>query len=75
MVFQSVSNWFLLSFGCAGSSLLCGLFSGCREWGQLSGCGAQALTAGASLAVDAGSRVCGLQQLYHMGSVAVAPRL
>ena len=33
------------------------------------------LTAAASLAVDAGSRACGLQPLYHMGSVAVAPRL
>ena len=30
-------------FGCAGSLLLCGLFSSCREWGLLSGCGARAV--------------------------------
>ena len=27
---------YLFIFGCAGSSLLCGLFSGCRAWGLLS---------------------------------------
>ena len=27
---------YLFTFGCAGSSLLCGLFSGCRVWGLLS---------------------------------------
>ena len=29
-------------FGCAGSLLLCGLFSSCREWGPLSSCDVQA---------------------------------
>ena len=33
---------YLLIFGYAGSSLLCGLFSSCREQGLLSSCGAQA---------------------------------
>ena len=29
-------------FGCASSSLLCGLFSSCSKWGLLSSCGAPA---------------------------------
>ena len=33
---------YLVSFGCAGSLLLHGLFSGFSERGLLSGCGAQA---------------------------------
>ena len=35
-------------FGCAGSSMLWGLFSSCREWGLLSGGGGELLTAAAS---------------------------
>ena len=33
---------YLFIFGCAGSSLLHGLFSSCCEWGPLSSCSAQA---------------------------------
>ena len=39
---SSPSTSSLLLFGCAGSSLLHGLFSSCREQGLLSACGAQA---------------------------------
>ena len=70
-------GFYFVGFGCAGSSLLCGLFSGCSEWGRLSGCRAQALTAVASLAVDAGSECVGFsscitwaQQLRLPGSRA-----
>ena len=34
-----VYNFYVFTFGCAGSSLLCMLFSSCGEWGQLSSCG------------------------------------
>ena len=44
-----------LSFGCAGSLLLCRLFSSCRERELLSCCGAQAL--GAQVSVVAGGRL------------------
>ena len=33
---------YLFTFGCAGSSLLCRLFSSCGKQGPLSGCGAVA---------------------------------
>ena len=33
---------YLFIFGCAGSLLLCGVFSNCSEGGLLSSCGAQA---------------------------------
>ena len=32
-------NFDLFTFGCTGSSLLCGLFSSCREQGLFSSCG------------------------------------
>ena len=35
-------------FGCAGPSMLWGLFSSCREWGLLSGFGGELLTAAPS---------------------------
>ena len=31
------TNFYLFIFGCAGSSLLCWLFSSCSEWGLLPG--------------------------------------
>ena len=37
---------YLFIFGCAGSSLLCGLFSSCGEWGLLSSCSVQAFHCG-----------------------------
>ena len=54
-------------FSCAGSSLLCRLFSSCSEQGLLSlgvrtsGCG--------------GFSCCGARASEHLGSVAEAPRL
>ena len=39
----SLSLYNLFSYGCAGSSLLLGLFSSCREWGLLSTCCARRL--------------------------------
>ena len=47
---------FLISFifGCAGSSLLCGLFSSRSEWELFCRCSARFLFAVASLAVEHG---------------------
>ena len=53
-------------FGCAGSLLLCGLFSSCGEWGLLSGCGP--LIAVPALVAE--HRLWGA-----WASVVVAPRL
>ena len=47
-------------FGCAGSSLLHGLFSTCSVWAS---------------PVTTGSRTCGLQESPHMGSIVVASGL
>ena len=65
-------------FGCAASSLLCRLFSSCREWGPLFSCGEEASQCGGfSLLWSAGSRMhrlpclqcgldsCGTQALEH----------
>ena len=41
-------------FGCAGSLLLCGLFSSCRQQGLLSSCCAQGLIVVASLITEHG---------------------
>ena len=58
---------YLLTFGCAGSSLLCGLFSSCGDWGLLSSCSAWA------------SHCSGFLQNRRLqdkrASVVVAPRL
>ena len=55
--------FYFLNLGCVGSSVLRGLFSGCREWGPLSGCGLRLLIAVASC--------CGAQVLGSRASVAV----
>ena len=39
----SLFKTLLLYFGCAGSSLLCRLFSSCGKWGLLSSCGVKVL--------------------------------
>ena len=44
----------LFIFDSAGSSLLCGLFSGCGGWGRLCSCVARASHWGASLVVEHG---------------------
>ena len=60
---------YLFIFGWAMSSLLCRLFSSCVEWGD-----SWLQCWGFSLwwplrSWSTGSRVCGLQQLWHMSSV------
>ena len=63
----------LCIFGCAGSSLLCGLFSSCGKRGLLSGCGTRASYCVASLVAQyklQGTWVsvvvaCGLEQRIH----------
>ena len=59
---------YVLIFGCAGSSLLLGLFSSCREWGLLSSCCVQASHC-------SGLSCCGAQALERAGSVVVASGL
>ena len=49
-----VFKFYLLIYGCAGSSLLCGLFSSCGKRGLLSSCNAQASYGVASLVVEHG---------------------
>ena len=59
---------FSFFFGCAGSSLLHGLFSGCGEWGLFSSCDVWASHC-------SGFSCFGTWALWYMGSVVVAPRL
>ena len=71
-------NWFLnfylfIYFDCAGSSLLRGLFSSCREQGLLSSCGTWASHWGGFS--RCGARESGLQYLWRDGSVVAAPGL
>ena len=47
-------NFYVLIYGCAGSSLLCGLFSSCGKRDLLSSCNAQASYGVASLVVEHG---------------------
>ena len=61
-------------FGCAGSSLRCGLFSGCGKQGLLPSYGAQAsvtaesgLSSGGSRALERSLSSCGARaQLFHI---------
>ena len=59
---------FKFIFGCAGSSLLCGLFFNYGEWGPLSRHGAQASHCG-------GFSCCGTWALGVQASVAVVHEL
>ena len=57
-------------FGCAGSSLLHGLFSSCREWGLLSSCVRASRCGGfsccrAPVVGQKGFSSCGAQALEH----------
>ena len=62
---------FIFMFGCAGSSLLCRLFSSCTKWGLLSSCCAQASCGSgftcctAQAPGRAGFSACGCQALEH----------
>ena len=59
-------NYFILFFGCPGSSLLCGFFSSCREQVLLSGPRLLIVV----VSVAAKHRLSGVR-----ASAAVAPRL
>ena len=61
-------------FDHAGLHCCDGFFSSCDEWGLLSS-GVWILVAMASLVVEHGHQACRLQQLWHVGSVLVAPGL
>ena len=74
----SLNDVFLKSiilFGCAGSLLLGRLLSSCGKWGLLYSCGACATHCSGFSCYRAVFRAFGLQQLWHVGSVVVAPRL
>ena len=65
-----------LSFGKAGSSLLCGLFSSCGDRGYSLYVVCRLLAETTSLVSELGLRgMCGLQWSQHVGSVVAAPRL
>ena len=60
--FKKKKNLFKFNSGCAGASVLLGLFSSCGEWGSLfSWCGFSCL----------GSRLGRFQELQHTGSIVV----
>ena len=56
-----LENMYTYIFGCAGSSLLHGLFSRCREWGLLSSCGVRVSYCGIISCGGARAQVYGLQ--------------
>ena len=56
----SFFNMILFIFGCAGSWMLCGLFSGCSEWRLLLVAVCRLLVVVASLAVEQGCWECRL---------------
>ena len=65
-----------LSFGKAGSSLLCGLFSSCGDRGHSLYVVCRLLAETTSLVSELELRgMCGLQWSQHVGSVVAAPRL
>ena len=72
--FKKIISFFFytynLFFGCSGSSLLHRFFSSCGEWGLFFIVVHGPLTVVAFLKAEHR-----LQQLWHMGSVVVAPRL
>ena len=66
---------YLFILGCAGSSLLCGLFRSCGKWGLLSSCGARASDCAGFFCSGAQAGVLGLQKLRPACSVIVHLRL
>ena len=61
----------LFNFGCAGSSLLCQLFSCCSKWGLLFVVVCRLFLAVVSLVTEHGCRARGLQQLLCVDSTVV----
>jgi len=78
MIFSLTTSFcmfiYLFIWGCAGSSLLCQLSSGCGQQGLLSSCMRASPCSGFS---SCRARALGLrlQKLWHTGSVVAAPRL
>ena len=68
-------SFFLIIYGCAGSSFLHRLFSSCEERGLLSSCGVCGLPIAVASLVGTGSRGHRLQQLPHVDAVVEAPGL
>ena len=64
---------FIYIFGCIGSLLLCADFLQLRRAGAILCCGAWASYCGWPLVAEHELQACGLQQLWHVGSVVVAP--
>ena len=90
LLYNAFLKIILFIFGCAGSSLLPGLFSSCCEWGLLSSCGARAsqgcgfsccrarlqgMWASAVAAHGLSSRGSWAQELWLVGSGAQAQYL
>ena len=73
-MYSIVSHNFLLNFSfvCAGSSLVKGLFSSCREWRLLSSCGVWASHCGG---LSCGAQALGLVDFSICISWAVEPKL
>ena len=72
---KTFKNIILFIFGCARSSLLCGLFSSCSEWGLLFIAVHRLLIAVASLIADHGlysTQASVAQSLWLLGSRAQA---
>ena len=63
---------FYFIIGCLGLPCCTQAFSSCNERGLLFVVVRRLLIAVASLAVEHGIQACGLQQLWHVGSVVVA---
>ena len=74
ILFISFYLFIYLFFGCIGSFLLRVGFS-CGEWGLLFIVVCGLLIVVASLVAEHRLQACGLQQLWHVGSVVVARRL
>ena len=74
---QLISNSFLIFFFLAALCLRCctRAFSSCSKWGLLFVVVRSLFIAVASLVAEHGLQACGLQQLWHVGSVVVARRL
>ena len=79
LMVQFLKNKVVYYFGCDGASLVHGLLSSCRKLGLLSSCGSWASHSGgfsckAWALGHGGFSSCGTwaQQLWYMGSIAVA---
>ena len=75
MIKTHVLQYCFFIYGCAGSLLPRGLFPHGRQQGLVSSCGTQVSLVVVPLVVEPGLQSTWLQQLWHVGSVIVAPEL